>query len=548
MTKGLRPKRAIRNAMAHEILMYGVVQKDGLGLDRAVEEVKARMGRYQVTPNMLIVPPQLLLYMATAPEEKIKYIDGGNLAVTRFEEGTAGYEARNFRGLGIFTSSPYEVNDDSDNVQLLQRSSQVGEFYKMLPPPVWDSEKRLPGAYMDIMVYDEEADQIKHIEFEQAFNAAVGGLTTRELLELLDWENARQNTTFTKSLINQLMTSTDQAIFLAAHPDAKAFGATEQTAYTTLMQTKGDMITAGIAKVRQAFLTLVKAGAWLPICVTIARPFIEHQMMSAIAAVSGRDTGATLFGPADMQLSANTSVKTIEGHYTCHTKSVITKPQNVCVLRDIMCSAYTAGGNTKFFCTPEGGTVDLGPGGPLESPEKFGQVVRNAIESRLNFEDENADYASMLAFVSSYKEESRGARDQVMSISQRVLPWDVSASSDQKHFPGGDAGYTIYKLLYGLDMIHHGEDQRALQSQSYMSQGSANNALCFIGPHRRYNPYASNFFELIPGQGHFGPDAIPGDCRWRRGESVSLKAARDSMVSLEVAAHSQLVFGKGKGV
>ena len=155
----------------------------------------------------------------------------------------------------------------------------------------------------------------------------------------------------------------------------------------------------------------------------------------------------------------------------------------------------------------------------------------------------------MLAFVSSYKDESRGARDQVMSISQRVLPWDVSPSSlDQKHFPGGDPGYQIYNKLYNLGNIHHGEDQRALQSQSYMSQGSANNALCFIGPHRRYNPYASNFFELIPGQGHFGPDAIPGDCRWRRGESVSLKAARDSMVSLEVAAHSQLVFGKGKGV
>ena len=33
--------------------------------------------------------------------------------------------------------------------------------------------------------------------------------------------------------------------------------------------------------------------------------------------------------------------------------------------------------------------------------------------------------------------------------------------------------------------------------------------------------------------------------RWRRGESVSLKAARDSMVSLEVAAHSQLALGKG---
>ena len=59
---------------------------------------------------------------------------------------------------------------------------------------------------------------------------------------------------------------------------------------------------------------------------------------------------------------------------------------------------------------------------------------------------------------------------------------------------------------------------------------------------------AQNFFELVPGQGHFGPDAIPGDARWRRGESVSLKTARDSMVSLEVAAHSQLAMRKSNGI
>jgi hypothetical protein len=45
----------------------------------------------------------------------------------------------------------------------------------------------------------------------------------------------------------------------------------------------------------------------------VARPFIEHMMMSAIMTVSGRDTGAMLFGPSDMQISANTQVKTIEG-------------------------------------------------------------------------------------------------------------------------------------------------------------------------------------------------------------------------------------------
>lgn len=79
--------------------------------------------------------------------------------------------------------------------------------------------------------------------------------------------------------------------------------------------------------------------------------------------------------------------------------------------------------------------------------------------------------------------------------------------------------------------------------------------------------------ELVPGQGHWGPDAIPGvsfcysnkhiitppqpplhsnttsiwqDARWRRGESVSLKSAREAMVSLEVAASSMLAFGAAK--
>ena len=71
MQKGLRPRRSVRTAMAHEIMMYGIVQKDGLGFDRAVEECKARMNRYSVSPNMLIIPPQLALYMTLAPEEKI---------------------------------------------------------------------------------------------------------------------------------------------------------------------------------------------------------------------------------------------------------------------------------------------------------------------------------------------------------------------------------------------------------------------------------------------------------------------------------------------
>ena len=47
------------------------------------------------------MPPQLLLYLATAPEEKIKYTEGGERAVANFEAGMQGYETRAFRGLGV---------------------------------------------------------------------------------------------------------------------------------------------------------------------------------------------------------------------------------------------------------------------------------------------------------------------------------------------------------------------------------------------------------------------------------------------------------------
>jgi len=51
LQKGLRPRRSVRTAMAHEINMFAIVQKDQMGLDKAVETTKYRMSRYSVNPN-----------------------------------------------------------------------------------------------------------------------------------------------------------------------------------------------------------------------------------------------------------------------------------------------------------------------------------------------------------------------------------------------------------------------------------------------------------------------------------------------------------------
>ena len=473
----------------------------------------------------------------------------------------AGYEARSFRGMGVFQSVPFEVSDDQDSVQMLQRSTQIGEFYRMSPPAVWKSTDFLPGAYMDVILYDEEKDQHVHIPFSEAFYAAgLGDIS----------DPAAGATTPAYDLFGTLNTNilTDDVIAkFKSQPDFGGAGNPPNVAIS-LPAVAGDPVrpafagaltvnalkALAVAEVRvglqyllfyrlfdsadnlataRSIVECVNAGVWLPIEIVIARPFIEHMAMSAIMTVSGRDTGATLFGPADMQISANTSVKTIEGHYTCHTKSVITKPQNVMVLRDIMLSGYVAGNNTRWF----GATSTYGVSGPLPA-----QDIQNDITERLSFaNDSSGEYASMLAFAAHYGDGAK--RDQVVSLSHRLLPWEVTrpTSEYKSYFPGGPTAFEVYSNRYQLGQIHFGEDIRAAENMEFISQGSVNNALCFVGPHRKYSAFTSNYYELQPGQGHFGPDAIPGDARWRRGESVSLAAARNSMVSLEVAAQSQLV-------
>jgi hypothetical protein len=167
--------------------------------------------------------------------------------------------------------------------------------------------------------------------------------------------------------------------------------------------------------------------------------------------------------------------------------------------------------------------------------------------NRLAFSDDvGHKYGSMLAFPAWAGQFESGHLDTCMSITSRLLPWEVTSATggDHNSFPGGEDMYVLYREKLQLRAVHFGEDMHAAENMEFISQGSTNNATCFIGPHRKYDPFTKGFMSLVPGQGHFGPDAIPGDARWRRGESVSLKAARDAMTGLELAQHAQMVYSK----
>ena len=160
--------------------------------------------------------------------------------------------------LCVWCCSQFEVSEDADSVQMLQRSTQVGEFYRMSPPAVFNEKAKLPATYMDLLIYDEESDRLQHVTFEEALYACC-------------------------------LTATDN---LAEIFKVTAADETKSKAHCGVAGATYDVSSVS------GIVAMVKAGAWCPVCITIARPFIEHLMVSAVATVAGRDTGATLFGPA----------------------------------------------------------------------------------------------------------------------------------------------------------------------------------------------------------------------------------------------------------
>ena len=195
-----------------------------------------------------------------------------------------------------------------------------------------------------------------------------------------------------------------------------------------------------------------------------------------------------------------------------HSKAVVTKPQNVFVLRDIMMNGYIGGCGVKWF-------------------PSNGNMFMSALNKRLGLDEhymaDPAGIHSMMALPCSFSMPMH----EVIGISDRILPWTVAQNAEKQysHFPGGKVAWMVFYNL-GFDFsgspffkhvrpalwcllthtdasvclrfaasVHYGEDQRAIQGQEFLSNGSLNNSMLFQGPHRRWNSLGMEGFQLVPG-------------------------------------------------
>ena len=140
--------------------------------------------------------------------------------------------------------------------------------------------------------------------------------------------------------------------------------------------------------------------------------------------------------------------------YTGHFKAVVTKPQNVLIMKDVACAGYVAGMNTRWFAKPE-------RGGAMSA-----EAAQDNIQARLSFGHDDTDrYASMLAFPCLEGQFQSGQLDTVMSVTTRLLPWEVNNAGTHMSFPGGDAMFAKYNAALQLGQVHYGEDMKAAGSR-----------------------------------------------------------------------------------
>ena len=163
---------------------------------------------------------------------------------------------------------------------MLTRSSQIGEFYVMAPPQVFPGEGKCEFS-CDLLIYDEESDRHVRIQWGEALGACL----------------TINNDDVISKGANSTTTGKD---WKAAAEKWAAFnkgykGGTAAVAADTATGTPEVAAKAGTSYTAGDYETLDKE-----IRIVVARPFIEHLMHNAILTVAGRDTGATLFGPADM--------------------------------------------------------------------------------------------------------------------------------------------------------------------------------------------------------------------------------------------------------
>lgn len=230
---------------------------------------------------------------------------------------------------------------------------------------------------------------------------------------------------------------------------------------------------------KQHLLAMARNGVYMPINFMCARPFIRHNMLSAVLMQGGTETGATFVGPSNMLHSDDGASKKHYGNYTFQHKAIVTDPTRIVIAEDVMFNGYRGGNNTNFFKTEEIRSLTSSTGrSRLHSDRNRPSIMCMALpvtEEKFNH--------NPLDLRGHYNDHSRDMEDQHYSTSQ------------------------FYSLAYNLD----GSIRNGVFGRDFMAvqEGRVGlNLICFPDHYVYWKDGGFNGVKTC--RGHLGPDLYAG--------------------------------------
>ena len=158
----------LRRVLEHEVNAYMLVQKSPDGLDILIEQMRQSMGRYGVTPNMIIMPPGMSLHLTMVNPEQTEYWVAGPDGTKIKKQGPKSLTS--FRGMQVFETRTFDVAEDVPPIDLLRQNRCVGEYYVMRDEYKDQAVEGYNSCHRDIVIYNEATDNWQKIGLKQAID------------------------------------------------------------------------------------------------------------------------------------------------------------------------------------------------------------------------------------------------------------------------------------------------------------------------------------------------------------------------------------------
>ncbi|KAK3249324.1 hypothetical protein CYMTET_41269 [Cymbomonas tetramitiformis] len=232
---------------------------------------------------------------------------------------------------------------------------------------------------------------------------------------------------------------------------------------------------------------LIEGDVMFPFGYLLLRPYQTYEMCTAVLTKSGAETGETLIGHYDFQLSDNVVQKMHYGNFTIYEKSIVYRPMNVHLAEDIFCANYVGGAGSQFkIAKTDGGVTD---------------------EMDAYYNKMPSLYACAIGFDEQIK-------DNPISVTGTFEPHTCLSSIKTPHYSTCMAYHNFYN--FHPQTAPNGD-------MPYFDSASRGNTMCFQGHQASYNHNSGYLDRVTLNTGHWGERIYPGCGKVRRGLSKYLE-------------------------